>query len=341
MSLNSSQINEHFELVEGSVNQESPPFITKIEIAGLFEFRNFVWNLNSDVNVLVGQNGSGKSSLLRVLWACLEPNSSSIKAELESVTVEFVNGFFSKSQRKPLLESNTDNSYRCEIQTDANFVLSNFSKLRQAPVLKDLVNIEYLSTFDMQLMSKNELDKVGQQVKTQLDVELEKALDRFARFQLALSRRTAREFSKGSQEDFVKLTQENFAAVNIFESSLNDLFAHNGKSFAIDDEGGISIEEYGKAVELNQLSSGEKQLILILLRVINSSDKPTIFMLDEPEVSLHLSWQEKLISTIRNIHSQCQLVIVTHSPAIIMKGWGDKMVDIKEIMTISEPLESK
>ena len=59
-------------------------------------------------------------------------------------------------------------------------------------------------------------------------------------------------------------------------------------------------------------------------------------MLDEPEVSLHLSWQEKLISTIRDIHPQCQLIIVTHSPAMVMKGWMDKMIDIKDIMKIEQ-----
>lgn len=54
--------------------------------------------------------------------------------------------------------------------------------------------------------------------------------------------------------------------------------------------------------------------------------------MDEPEISLHLSWQEKLISQIREVNRTSQLIIVTHSPAIVMNGWMDSFIDIKDIM---------
>jgi hypothetical protein len=47
----------------------------------------------------------------------------------------------------------------------------------------------------------------------------------------------------------------------------------------------------------------------------------SVLLLDEPEISLHLSWQRKLIDTLREINPNCQLIIVTHSPSIYGDGW--------------------
>lgn len=54
--------------------------------------------------------------------------------------------------------------------------------------------------------------------------------------------------------------------------------------------------------------------------------------MDEPEISLHLSWQEKLLAQIREINPNSQIIIVTHSPAIVMNGWLDCFVDIQDII---------
>ena len=53
--------------------------------------------------------------------------------------------------------------------------------------------------------------------------------------------------------------------------------------------------------------------------------------MDEPEISLHLSWQEKLLTEITKVNSLSQIIIVTHSPAMVMNGWLDSFVDIKNI----------
>ncbi|ENE00249.1 AAA ATPase domain protein [Escherichia coli P0304799.3] len=56
--------------------------------------------------------------------------------------------------------------------------------------------------------------------------------------------------------------------------------------------------------------------------------------MDEPEISLHLNWQEKLISTIKELNPWCQIIIVTHSPAIVMDGFMDCYVDMNEISSV-------
>lgn len=53
--------------------------------------------------------------------------------------------------------------------------------------------------------------------------------------------------------------------------------------------------------------------------------------MDEPEISLHIVWQDQLISTIRTLNPNCQLIITTHSPNIFANGWEDKIVFMEDI----------
>ena len=57
----------------------------------------------------------------------------------------------------------------------------------------------------------------------------------------------------------------------------------------------------------------------------------SLILMDEPEISLHLSWQEKLLDEITRVNESSQIIVVTHSPAILMNGWFDCLTDIKDI----------
>ena len=54
--------------------------------------------------------------------------------------------------------------------------------------------------------------------------------------------------------------------------------------------------------------------------------------MDEPEISLHMDWQEKLIKYIRELNPNAQLIIATHSPAIIMDGWLDRISELSDLI---------
>lgn len=84
-------------------------------------------------------------------------------------------------------------------------------------------------------------------------------------------------------------------------------------------------------IQLEQLSSGEKQLLLILTTVFLQEEEPNILLMDEPEISLHISWQDKLIEMIRKLNPNCQLILATHSPNIFVDGWEDKIVFIEDM----------
>ena len=58
-----------------------------------------------------------------------------------------------------------------------------------------------------------------------------------------------------------------------------------------------------------------------------------VLFMDEPEVSLHVEWQQRLIGLIRELNPNVQIVLTTHSPAMIMDGWEDAVTEVSDITT--------
>jgi len=95
----------------------------------------------------------------------------------------------------------------------------------------------------------------------------------------------------------------------------------------------------GETLVPYQLSSGEKQILAILLTVLIEDNKPYVLFMDEPEVSLHVEWQKKLIDLILELNPNVQIILTTHSPAVIMNGWMDKVTEVSDI-TVGEVRKS-
>lgn len=74
---------------------------------------------------------------------------------------------------------------------------------------------------------------------------------------------------------------------------------------------------FGKEFDINGLSSGEKQLFLRGLSLKFLEINNSIILIDEPEISLHPEWQQKIIKVYENIGINNQLIIATHSPHIV------------------------
>ena len=83
----------------------------------------------------------------------------------------------------------------------------------------------------------------------------------------------------------------------------------------------IAFYQDGERLLPYKLSSGEKQMLVILLTVLVREGTHSVLFMDEPEASLHIEWQQKLIGMIRRLNPQMQLILSTHSPAVIMEGW--------------------
>lgn len=94
---------------------------------------------------------------------------------------------------------------------------------------------------------------------------------------------------------------------------------------------GDVIRAEDEKIQLDQLSSGEKQILLILTTVFLQEEKSAVLLMDEPEISLHITWQDRLIELIRKLNPNCQLILTTHSPNIFANGWEDKIVFIQDL----------
>ena len=78
-------------------------------------------------------------------------------------------------------------------------------------------------------------------------------------------------------------------------------------------------------------------MLVILLTVLVREGEHSVLFMDEPEASLHIEWQQRLISMIRELNPDMQLILTTHSPAVIMDGWMDAVTEVSEIATEIDP----
>ncbi|UZN01758.1 AAA family ATPase [Cellulomonas sp. S1-8] len=79
--------------------------------------------------------------------------------------------------------------------------------------------------------------------------------------------------------------------------------------------GSIDVQVNGDEIPLFALSSGERQLLQMFLLALGGEESSVI--IDEPELSLHVDWQETLVESMRALNGRCQLIFATHSPEIM------------------------
>ena len=117
-----------------------------------------------------------------------------------------------------------------------------------------------------------------------------------------------------------------------FRSVINGLFQETEKHIVIEGNK-FNIVSKGQILPIDALSSGEKQILLIMLRVFLLEGKESYVLLDEPENSLDISWQYKVIDTLTKLNPNAQFFITTHSPSIFGAGWGDKIIYMEDVAT--------
>lgn len=122
---------------------------------------------------------------------------------------------------------------------------------------------------------------------------------------------------------FSKKIEELDIAFNRLKNSLNLFFKETNKEVDINGEGDLLIKIKDKTnIErtnsIFELSSGEKQLIVLFSQLAFAQDsKKDVFIIDEPELSLHLTWQEKFVDALQEACPEMQFILATHAPAIV------------------------
>ncbi|MCK5536136.1 MAG: ATP-binding protein [Bacteroidales bacterium] len=332
--------------------------ITKVEISGLWDKFDFEWNLEPDVNVLAGVNGSGKSIVLDCIYTLLElatiPNKEDMF--LAALKITFDNKKFisyehlnvkdsiknieKKAKRNEkyqrILSEIKDNSgkdYRKIKSVHVEMGVTSFDNIEmKLEEFHKLINIDVVSTFDNSLKQSEAVRKLSnEKVKTELDWDIYNLQKRYLDYQLNISRKKnaiVEIASENIRGDLIALSNPHTLFLNIIDS----LFDETGKKVNRD-ENEISFLLDNKEITPFQLSSGEKQLLIILLTVLLQDGKQSILFMDEPEISLHIEWQKKLLKFIRDLNPNVQIVLATHAPGLVMQGWMNKTHEISDLIT--------
>ena len=209
-------------------------------------------------------------------------------------------------------------------QPGVSFVLS--------PEDATFVHFDVIRSFDRPLIDSGLLEKIGNQnVKSELDWQLYQLQRRYLDYQVNIGNRIIELLTSGIPDGQTKAAEVSHPKTK-FQNLIDQLFSETGKKI-IRKSNEIQFEQDGDILSPYQLSSGEKQMLVILLTVLVQDNQHYTLFMDEPEISLHVEWQQQLISLIRSLNPNVQIILTTHSPAVIMNGWLDAVTEVSDITT--------
>ena len=192
------------------------------------------------------------------------------------------------------------------------------------------IHYDVIRSFDRPLIHGDLMEKMADKnVKSELDWQLYQLQRRYLDYQVNIGNRIIECLTSGHPEEATNISLPKTK----FQDLIDELFGETGKTI-IRKSNEILFEQDGDTLYPYQLSSGEKQLLVILLTVLVQDNQSGVLFMDEPEVSLHVEWQQRLIGLIRELNPNVQIILTTHSPAMIMDGWMDAVTEVSDITTL-------
>lgn len=194
------------------------------------------------------------------------------------------------------------------------------------------IRYDVIRSFDRPILN---LDAVGKlntalsDLTTELDLQLFFLQRKYLDYQVNIGNRIIACLQSGDTDAALK-AQKISEPKKTFQDLIDDLFAETGKRI-VRTENEIRFSQIGETLTPYQLSSGEKQMLVIMLTVLVEDQQPYVLFMDEPEVSLHVDWQQRLIDLILTLNPNVQIILTTHSPAVIMNGWTDRVTEVSDI----------
>lgn len=116
---------------------------------------------------------------------------------------------------------------------------------------------------------------------------------------------------------------------NLVEIASEMLFQ---KRLDVDSSNTIRVKSHkDEVISLINMSSGEKQLIIFLVETLLQEQETYIFLADEPELSLHIEWQEQLVPSLLRINPNAQVIFATHSPDVVGR-FQNNIINMEELI---------
>ena len=302
-------------------------YIKNIQVKRIYGYRDIEWELNPNINVLIGKNGSGKSSLLQLINAKFANK------------IDILNGFKNPNIKLTVIKE-YENGEKKEILLDNNAHSQN-------------IDVVLIDTFDIKPNSIIECKENCDKNQSALDIELQKLLPKFDAYQIKLNKifeekneknekeiqRILDDIGKGITEEAGKIqdlkNNENnireqvYRPLKNFTKIIDSMLKDTNKKVNLESiEKSFSILSNNQDLEPIELSSGEKQILIILLTILLKDNKPYILMMDEPENSLHAQWQLNFIENIQKLNDNIQIIIATHNPLLMLNREPDEIGQI-------------
>ena len=298
--------------------------IKNFSIDNLYYEYNFSHTLDENVNIFVGNNGSFKTTLLRLLRHAIayEKNGQFFQSRLTKVTFKD-DVVMEYHETENMLSKDKDGEDILKNITSWTPML-NGRRITDSEYRK-LLKLDFVSTFDVKGDGKSSQDSY-------LDTRLEKLQSDYGYYLSDLVKELTERINNNSsitKQELEKINERK----NLFIRLVNECFSETGKELSNDSTKLVFIKDNSIGIYPKELSSGEKQLLIILLTVLLERNEEYILMLDEPEISMHISWQYKLIDMILELNPSVQILLTTHSPMIFSDGWGDKAIHMEDITT--------
>ena len=288
--------------------QKYADYIKQIEIDSLWSGKKHIlWRLNPKVNILSGINGVGKSTILNKVVKGLTAGGEFPSHMLKGVRLEVV-------------------------PEDAKWIRYDVIRSLDSPMFelrgKGLEFRDYFQGQDNALTAR--LSPLSSTL-SMLDYQLYHLQRKYLDYQVNIGNRIIAELQNGQMDAAQKLSEKK----KRFQDIVDELFTDTGKK-VVRTENEIRFSQIGETLLPYQLSSGEKQMLIILLTVLVEDNQPTVLFMDEPEVSLHIEWQKRLIDLCLELNPNVQIILTTHSPAVVMNGWMDSVTEVSDIEVNSE-----
>ena len=188
------------------------------------------------------------------------------------------------------------------------------------------VRFDIIRSLDSPVLDTDTMNLVDSRITSALDFQLYHLQRKYLDYQVNIGNRIISELQNGNPNAAQQLSQ----AKTRFQDIVDDLFEETGKKI-VRTENEIRFSQIGETLVPYQLSSGEKQILAILLTVLVEDHQSYVLFMDEPEVSLHIEWQKRLIELILEMNPNVQIILTTHSPAVIMNGWMDNVTEVSDI----------
>lgn len=201
--------------------------------------------------------------------------------------------------------------------------------LKVEPEEAKWIRFDVIRSVDRPLLNSEMISKVDLSLVTELDWQLFQLQRKYLDYQVNIGNRIIAVLQSG-EPDAAQKAQALSEPKRMFQDIVDDLFRETGKTI-IRNANEIKFNQIGEVLQPYQLSAGEKQMLAILLTVLVEDSQPYVLFMDEPEISLHFEWQKQLISLVLRLNPNIQIIMTTHSPAVVMDGWTDRVTEVNDI----------